>query len=157
MNEFVIKDSGKRQEFESGMRRDTNDGKILYHLIASGPMFKRWANHLTGGARKYSADNWMQANSSAERDRFRESAFRHFMQWYYGETDEDHAAAVYFNINGAEYVKQRLSATVGKYDQVSIERSGLQSYPPVVVQSERSLSQRLDQVLKDQEHEAKSC
>jgi hypothetical protein len=46
----------------------------------------------------------MLASGLAEYDRFRESAFRHFMLWYLGHVDEDHAAAVFFNINGAEYV-----------------------------------------------------
>lgn len=100
-----IKDSGKRQEFESGMVRDINEDKTLWHLVADGPMLKRWAEHLTGGARKYAARNWMLAEGDAEYERFKESAFRHFMQWYLGDTDEDHAAAVFFNINGAEYVK----------------------------------------------------
>ncbi len=30
------------------------------------------------------------------------------MQWYGGNTDEDHAAAVIFNINGWEYVSEKL-------------------------------------------------
>jgi hypothetical protein len=90
------------------MVRDTVAGKILYALVASGPMLKRWATHLTKGAEKYERDNWLKAAGPEELDRFRDSAFRHFIQWYYGEVDEDHAAAVYFNINGAEYVKERL-------------------------------------------------
>lgn len=103
--EYVTKDSGERKTFDSGMVRDTNDGKMLWHLIAAGPMLRRWAALLTRGARKYSANNWMKAKGQEELDRFRESAFRHFMQWFNGEEDEDHAAAVMFNINGAEYVK----------------------------------------------------
>ena len=101
---FQIKDSGAREQFESGMQRDTAEGKIDYTLITDGPMFKRWAEHLTKGAVKYAKRNWMKAAGEAEYNRFRESAFRHFMQWYYGDIDEDHAAAIYFNINGAEYL-----------------------------------------------------
>ena len=101
----TIKDSGERMEFESGMVRDITEDKTLWHLTFDGPMFYRWAEHLTGGAKKYDARNWMKANGEAELERFKESAFRHFMQWYRGDTDEDHAAAVYFNINGAEYVR----------------------------------------------------
>lgn len=108
MSDFIIKDSGERKEFTSGMVRDTDGTKTYWHLVASGPMLRRWANHLTAGARKYARDNWMLAAGEEELARFRESAFRHFMQWYYGETDEDHAAAVYFNINGAEYVAEKL-------------------------------------------------
>lgn len=110
---FEVKDSGERTQFASGMVRDTNTGKILWHLISAGPMLKRWAEHLTKGALKYSANNWMKASGTEEYERFRESAYRHFMQWYYGDRDEDHASAVYFNINGAEYVKEKLNETNG--------------------------------------------
>lgn len=112
MNDFIIKDSGERKEFAGGMVRDTDDAKTYWHLVANGPMLRRWANHLTAGARKYARDNWMLAAGEEELARFRESAFRHFMQWYYGETDEDHAAATFFNINGACYVQDKLNAKV---------------------------------------------
>ena len=103
-----IKDSGKRMEFDSGMVRDVPEGKIDYTLILDGPMLKRWANHLTEGAKKYSKRNWMKATGEEERERFKESALRHFLQWYWEETDEDHAAAILFNVNGAEYVRERV-------------------------------------------------
>lgn len=105
---FIIKDSGQRTLFDSGMIRDVATDKVDYSLALDGPMFDRLAVHLTKGAKKYAKRNWMQANGPAELERFRESALRHFLQWYRGETDEDHAAAVLFNINGAEYVKERL-------------------------------------------------
>lgn len=105
---FQTKDSGKREEFKSGMKRDTTEGKVLWHLVASGPLLKRWAELLTRGAVKYDADNWMKADGEEELKRFKESAFRHFMQWYNNDLDEDHGAAVIFNINGAEYVKEKL-------------------------------------------------
>lgn len=106
---FQVKDSGVRQSFAGGMVRDVTTGKIDYSLILDGPMFKRWADHLTKGAIKYDKRNWMKAEGKEEYNRFRESALRHFLQWYWGELDEDHAAAVLFNINGAEYVKGRLA------------------------------------------------
>lgn len=108
MSEFVTKDSGERVAFESGMVRDVEAGKTLYHLVYSGPMFERWAQLLTRGAEKYDEDNWMLANGEKELKRFRKSAWRHFIQWQRGDVDEDHAAAVFFNINGYEYVKARL-------------------------------------------------
>jgi len=106
---FAVKDSGQRQEFEGGMVRDTNEGKTRYDLVADGPMLRRWAEHLTLGAKKYAARNWMMAQGHVEYERFRESAFRHFMDWWEGKTDEDHAAAVLFNINGVEFLKERLT------------------------------------------------
>lgn len=112
MIEFITKDSGKRKEFESGMVRDIDTNKVGWHKIADGPMLRRWAELLTRGAVKYpdpspGIANWTLANGPEEYARFRASAFRHFMQWYFGETDEDHAAAVFFNINGAEYTKEK--------------------------------------------------
>lgn len=107
--DFVIKDSGERQTFVGGMVRDIDTDKINYALVADGPMLHRWATHLTKGARKYAPRNWMMAKGEEELERFKNSAFRHFLQWYWGEQDEDHAAAVFFNINGAEYVKSRLA------------------------------------------------
>lgn len=104
---YSTKDSGKRMEFAGGMKRDTQEGKTLFHLLYSGPMLRRWAELLTRGAVKYGEDNWMQASGHAELERFRASAARHFYSWMAGETDEDHGAAVMFNINGAEYVKAR--------------------------------------------------
>lgn len=103
---FEVKDSGKREQFAGGMVRDVTEGKTNYALVLDGPMFDRWAEHLSKGAKKYGVRNWMMAAGTEEYERFRESAFRHFMQWYRGEIDEDHASAVYFNINGAEYMNR---------------------------------------------------
>ena len=115
-NEYVTKDSGQRAKFESGMVRDTTEGKTLWHKVADGPLLQRWAELLTRGAEKYPDEeagkpNWMLAEGQVELHRFRQSAFRHFMQWFNGDTDEDHAAAVFFNLNGAEFVKGKLDST----------------------------------------------
>jgi hypothetical protein len=107
-NSFVVKDSGKRQQYSSGMVRDTTEGKTDYTLALDGPMFTRYAEHMTKGAVKYGERNWQKAKLRAEHNRFRKSALRHFLQWFHGHIDEDHAAAVIFNINAAEYLKIRL-------------------------------------------------
>jgi hypothetical protein len=104
---FITKDSGERVKFTGGMVRDMEKGKINYALVADGPMLKRWAELLTRGAEKYSKRNWMLGVGEDEYIRAKESAFRHFMQWYSGELDEDHAAAIFFNINEAEYILGR--------------------------------------------------
>lgn len=106
---FVVKDSGEREQFDSGMVRDTEDGKIDYTLVLDGPMFDRWAAHLTKGAVKYEPRNWMKATGEAEWLRFRRSFLRHAFQWLRGDRDEDHAAAIFFNVNGAEYVLPNLA------------------------------------------------
>lgn len=106
--DFIVKDSGKRETYAGGMVRDTTEGKVMYSLIADGPMLKRWAVHLTKGAAKYGTGNWLKAEGDVELRRAKDSAFRHFMQWYYGEVDEDHASAVYFNVNEVEFIKDKM-------------------------------------------------
>jgi dATP/dGTP diphosphohydrolase len=108
MKDFEIKDSGQRKEFSGGMVRDAADDKVDYLLALDGPMFKRWAAHMTKGAKKYSARNWMKANGEAELEHAKKSLGHHFIQYLDGETDEDHASAIFFNINLIEYVRNRM-------------------------------------------------
>ena len=111
---YMTKDSGKRQNYSSGMRRDSEGGKRRFDLIIpenqeyKNTMFSRWAGLMERGMQKYGERNWELANSLKEYKRFRVSAFRHFMQWYFNEDDEDHAAAVFFNIMAKEYVEEKL-------------------------------------------------
>lgn len=111
--EFQIKDSKERKQFDSGMQRDVTTNKTDFSLALDGVMFKRYAEHLTKGAQKYEKRNWMKASGQEELDRFKESAVRHFIQWFYGELDEDHASAVFFNINGYETLKNKMGETRG--------------------------------------------
>lgn len=113
------------------MVRDVTDDKIDYTLALDGPMFKRLAIHLTKGAVKYAKRNWMKARGQEELDRFKESATRHFFQWLNGDTDEDHAAATIFNINGAEYVKEMRDAReLGKQVMSDLIRGGSSNTTP---------------------------
>lgn len=107
VSDFVVKDSGVREEYTSGMKRDTTKGKPMYSLIDRTFLY-RLAMHMTRGAEKYGIDNWRLANSQEELDRFKDSALRHMMQWLNGDTDEDHMSAVAFNLAAAEYVKSRM-------------------------------------------------
>jgi hypothetical protein len=112
---FEIKDSGARESFDSGMVRDTEEGKLDFSLVLDGPMFKRWAAHLTKGAQKYAPRNWMKAAGEAEFDRFKRSFLRHVVAYLDGDRDEDHAAAILFNVNGMEYVRDQLNADDNSY------------------------------------------
>lgn len=105
---YITKDSGKRQTFSTGMQRDVSENKPRYDLIYL-PMLTRWAELMSRGAIKYGARNWEKAGTKEEFERFQESAFRHFVKWLSGNQDEDHAAAVFFNISGAEMVRAKLS------------------------------------------------
>lgn len=85
---------------------------VVRHLGAlEGGLFvvvDRYAKLMMRGAVKYSEKNWMQAEGEAELKRFVSSFCRHLKQYLNGETDEDHMAAVFFNLNGAEYVKAKV-------------------------------------------------
>ena len=105
---YITKDSGAREEYASGMVRDTQKGKPDYSLIDRS-FLHRWAELMTRGAEKYGRDNWRKAGSEEELKRFEASALRHMMQWLEGDTEEDHAAAVAFNLAAAEYVRERLN------------------------------------------------
>jgi hypothetical protein len=113
---YVTHDSGERAEFDSGMVRDTNGGKPRFDLITpvdlpyEEQMLTRWASLMARGAEKYGDRNWEKAEGIEEMERFLESAFRHFMEWYHDVQDgEDHAAAAFFNISAAEYVWSRMN------------------------------------------------
>lgn len=111
---FATKDSGERQEFDSGMRRDVETGKPRFDLIFpegvpyADQFLTRFAELLTRGAEKYGTNNWQKANSQEELDRMRRSGLRHMIQWWCGEIDEDHAAAVVFNLMAAEEIKRKI-------------------------------------------------
>lgn len=116
-HEFDIKDSGTRTEFEGGMVRDADAGnKTDYTSVMFGPMLERWAVHCTKGRVKYpdhapGIPNWTLASSIAEWLHARGSLLRHTMAFLRGETDEDHAAAIMFNVNVMEYVRERIGWT----------------------------------------------
>lgn len=52
-----VKDSGKRQEFQTGSIRDTREGKGRYDLLPPHAIF-RLAKHFENGAKKYGDRNW---------------------------------------------------------------------------------------------------
>jgi hypothetical protein len=114
VEKYETKDSGKRQEYDSGMHRDSQENKPRFDLLIPEDMkyddtlLYRWAMLMDRGAGKYGNRNWELADSKVELDRFKQSAFRHFMQWISGEEDEDHAAAVFFNVNAVELLKLKL-------------------------------------------------
>lgn len=107
VNEFITRDSGVREEYSTGMVRDTQKGKPDYTLIDYAYL-RRWAELMVRGAEKYGRENWRRAETQEELERFQSSALRHIYQWLEGDTTEDHAVAVSFNLAAAEMVKAKL-------------------------------------------------
>jgi hypothetical protein len=106
----TTKDSGARAAFSNGGVRDTQEGKPRFDLIFpknvpyEHQLITRLAALMARGAEKYDDRNWEQFSDIPARERAVASALRHIIQWANGEEDEDHGAAVVFNIMAAEYV-----------------------------------------------------
>lgn len=114
---YDIKDSGARQEFEGGAVRDTEDGKLDYSnlFVWFEPMGTRYAAHMTKGRAKYpdpepGVPNWTLFEATPENlARTERSLDRHYKAYRMGKTDEDHAAAIIFNLNLAEKIRTALT------------------------------------------------
>lgn len=101
----IIKDSGKRQEFTTGSRRDTRDGKGRFDLLPPRAL-ARLARHFEGGAVKYGDRNWEKGQPLS---RYFDSALRHLFKYIQGERDEDHLIAAGWNILCLAETEQRIA------------------------------------------------
>lgn len=93
-NKFVVKDSGQRQQFETGAQRDTQEGKGRFDLLPVHAL-TRLAQHFENGAKKYNDDNWRKG---IPLNRYVDSALRHLLKFADGHRDEDHAIAAAWNL-----------------------------------------------------------
>lgn len=89
-----ILDSGKRQEFNTGSIRDTNEGKGDFSLL---PYFSimEIAKHFEEGGKKYSKNNWRKGQPLS---RYFDSAQRHLAKVAMGYKDEPHLRAAIWNL-----------------------------------------------------------
>jgi len=101
-----VKDSGIRETFAMGSRRDAREGKGRFDLITPIGL-KRLAIHYENGAKKYGDRNWEKGQPVS---RYLDSAERHINDYKEGKREEDHLAAVAWNalsaIHTIEMVKQ---------------------------------------------------
>jgi len=88
-----MKDSGKKQQFESGAQRDSQEGKGRYDLIKQC-FLDRVAKWLALGAEKYGDRNWELGQPTT---RCMDSLLRHAYKANEKWDDEDHLAAVAVN------------------------------------------------------------
>lgn len=91
---WETKDSGKREEFDTGSRRDTREGKGRYDLLP--PIAEdRLAGIYERGAEKYGDRNWEKGQPLS---RYIDSARRHLNRLMRGWYDEDHAGQAAWNL-----------------------------------------------------------
>ena len=94
MKEPIIKDSGNRQEFETGAVRVIQEGKGRYDLLPVKAI-KRLSRHFELGAKKYGEGNWKKGIPES---RYLDSGLRHIFRHMNGEQDEDHLVAACWNL-----------------------------------------------------------
>lgn len=99
-----VKDSGVRQEFSTGARRDTAVGKGRYDLLPTRAI-RRLAKHYENGAVKYGDNNWLKG---IPLKRMMDSAMRHIFKALEGQSDEDHLTAAAWNILGIIELQERI-------------------------------------------------
>lgn len=101
---YELKDSGERQEFQTGARRDTQKGKGRFDLV-SPVALERLAKWLELGATKYGDRNW---EKGIPLSRYMDSALRHLNKYLAGMRDEDHLAAAAFNVFGLIHTERQV-------------------------------------------------
>ena len=104
MSEFITKDSGEREDFATGSRRDTRVGKGRYDLLPPEGI-RRLAQLYERGAEKYGDRNWEKGQPVS---RYLDSLLRHTFAVLEGEQTEDHLAAIAWNALGAITTQERV-------------------------------------------------
>jgi len=99
-----VKDSGQRQEFESGAVRDIQEGKGRYDLLPTRAI-RRLARHYENGAVKYGENNYLKGMPMS---RFLDSALRHLFKALEGHQDEDHLIACAWNLLAIVEFQERI-------------------------------------------------
>lgn len=103
-DEYVTKDSGRREDFFTGSRRDTRKGKGRYDLLPPAAI-RRLAKVYERGAEKYGDSNWLKGQPLS---RFLDSGLRHTMAVLEGQDDEDHAAQAAWNLLAFIEIQERV-------------------------------------------------
>ena len=120
----MIKDSGTRQEFETGSVRDVSAGKGRFDLVPYLPQ-ELLAKHYEEGIEKYGERNWEKGQPLKN---FLNSADRHLLKFLNGRIDENHLSACVWNIYGYQWTENEIiegrlpySLTEGLHPQLLAE------------------------------------
>ena len=102
----TINDSGKREQYtDNSAIREPETEKGRYDLI-SPIALHRLAQHYENGSKKYADRNW---EKGIPLSRLLSSAMRHLNKLIAGMDDEDHAAAVCWNIFAYIHIKEMIN------------------------------------------------
>lgn len=90
------------RQFDTGAQRDTDENKLRMSLVPHDELNRVLKRYLDG-ADKYGANNWKNGMPLSV---YYDSAQRHLMKWWQNMDDEDHAAAVIWNMLGAMWTEK---------------------------------------------------
>lgn len=122
---YITKDSGEREQYSTGMVRDTRTGKGRYDLIPVEAI-RRMAEVYERGATKYGDNNW---RAGGPYSRFIDSGLRHIYSYIRNEQsqveqDEDHLAQAVFNLFALIYLEQHKPGLNDLRPQTTGDREG---------------------------------
>lgn len=121
-----VVDSGNRHEFETGSQRDTDDGKGFPSMLPPYAL-TRVSQHFQNGAAKYKRHNWAKGQPLS---RYYDSMFRHMLKLQAGFTDEDHEAAIAWNILCFIETKKMIEEGVLPADLDDMSKEGGNPFSP---------------------------
>jgi hypothetical protein len=101
---FELKVPTEVKKFETGAVRSSSEGRGRFDLIPF-EMLERWAVLMEKGSVARGERNWEKGMALVG---YISSAFRHLIALARGKRDEDHAAALFFNIAGFEWTRARI-------------------------------------------------
>ncbi len=97
-----------------GGNRDNADDKLDYTLVPIEAL-NRLVRHYMNGLKKYGRDNWKKLSLPADIERYKQSMYRHLIQYLENKKDEDHLAAIVWNAMCLIYFEEKpLGGTYGE-------------------------------------------
>ena len=106
-DKFDVKDTGQREQFNTGSKRDTGD-KERFDFISFIGMW-RLSIHLAKGAKKYGDHNWEKGMPASQ---MINHAIRHIYLWLQGDDTEDHLSHSTFNLMAVVHFEETMESMV---------------------------------------------
>lgn len=112
--EEPVKDEQPRAKFDGGGVRDGSPKTERFELTWTlddpyeDQMLTRYAAWMARGAEKYADRNWESFKGEDALEHAKGSLLRHVFKFLAGMEDEDHAAAVWFNVHAIDRVRRRM-------------------------------------------------
>lgn len=144
-----IKDSGKREVFETGANRDLAEGKGRFDLLPWHAL-EDLAKLFEAGCLKYGDRNWEKGIPA---HRFADSAARHLAKFIRGDKDEDHLIAAAWNLLCLRDTEKRVKDGRLPWDLLDLPRYDSDKVDAQIKEA-LPIADRLAQLLQDAKEQA---